>query len=273
MTRSPFTALLALVTFLLPLALLSGSADAAQGLVQVRLSGAVTAAAAESDDVVPDDVVPDDGTAADRFHGHLVEIEVDAHGRDPLGQDQDAKLVLHVHIAHGTTGLEILQLVHSRLERLGVDSTLTEESGVLVPGASPAAASLWVEAATRVHLRLGGGLLGEVSCVEGPPTAIRLLPASAIPGPASVAIAASTALVMPGRRPIRGRATFSAKITDAENSAEAATALWTSATNRWVSERPGSDTWRPIKMASGATITGVSVRVAGRSDWGLEVSL
>ncbi|QDV08490.1 hypothetical protein Poly30_40370 [Planctomycetes bacterium Poly30] len=266
MTRSPLTTLLALAAYLFPLACLLGSDAAAQGLVQVYLGGVVQAPASEPD--TDGDASGDDASVSIGSHGHLVEIEVDA-----LAGQLPAELLLHLHVAHGTTGLDLLQLVASRLERVGIIATLTGAATAEGAGAHATSGSLWIDAATRVHLRLGGGLVGEVSCVEGPPTAIRLIPGSAIGGPATVSVAASTAIVMPGRRPIRGRATFSASVADAENSAEAATALWTAATNRWVSERPGSDTWRPIKMASGATITGVSVRAAGRSDWGLEVSL
>lgn len=263
MIRSPLAALLVLAAYLLPLGPLSASTAAAQALVQVRMAGVVNGPA--------DDPSLGDGATAslDRSYGHLVEIEVDAAGRG----SGPAEVVLHLHVAHGTTGAELLQLTAARLQRLGVAATLTGVSGANAPGIPPTSGSLWIEGAMRVHLRMGGGLIGEISCVEGPPAAMRLIPGDAIEGGASVSVTASTAIVMPGRRPIRGRATFQAALTALENSAEAATALWTAAKDRWVSERPGTDTWRPIKMASGATITGVSVRVTGQSDWGLEVSL
>ena len=40
-----------------------------------------------------------------------------------------------------------------------------------------------------------------------------------------------------------------------------------------MSERPGSDGWRPIKLLEGGVLTGVSVRVDGTGDWRVEVSL
>ncbi len=264
MTRLPIASLVALVAYLIPLAAFVAPAHAAvpaQALVQLHLSGEIAA---------PSTVTADETSAQPaEFHGHLVELEVEAVGREP-----GTELVLHLHVAQGTTGRELLQLAATRLDRLGIDATLT---GVTAKGGDHTAGSLWIEGATRVRLRLGGGIVGEVSCTEGPPAAIRLLAPSAIlpsaEQPSEALVAASTAIVMKGRPPIRGRATFKAALAEAKHSADAATALWEAASKGWMSDRPGSDTWRPVKMTNGAAITGVSVRVVGQADWGVEVTL
>lgn len=267
MLRLPFPALLALIVFLPLLLQTSAPADARQqdltqdpsqdplqdfsqattasaGLVQIRLSGAVSAPAT-------------DGSGGE--FGHLVEVEIDA-----VGNGGRSGVVLHLHLAAGTTGKELLQMVSAQLATASIRSSLavTESAG-----------SLWVEGAMRVHLRLGGGLIGEVSCAEGPPQSVRIRPASAMTSPMAVQVSASTAIVMNGRPPIRGRATFKASLEQAEHAAEAATALWEAAKGKWISDRPGADAWRPIKMSDGAAITGVSIRLTGEGDWALEVEL
>lgn len=265
MTRTPFAALLALATSLLPLvpplvpslgtaAALSSAPAAAQELVQLHLWGAAAAPPSEA------------GQARGFHHGHLVEIEIVAVNTSAVSTE----LILHLHVASGTTGYELLQVVAGRLDRLGIPATLT---GGAKGSAAPSRGSLWIESAKRVHIRLGAGLSGEIACAEGPPAAIKIHPCAAIQGEATVLVAASTAMVLPGRRPLRGRATFRTSLKGEENSAEAATVLWKAATEKWVSDRPGTDAWRPIKMTSGETITGVSVYLAGTGDWGLEVTL
>ncbi len=243
----------ALTLFASALLATSAPAAAVQGLVQLRVAGEV--AAPHSDEGQGD-------------FAHLVEIEIAS-----IAGDVAKSVVLHLHVAAGTTGAELLQLVSSKLTVAGIPATLTTPRAPGAPDSKAQGASLWVEGTTRVHLRLGGGLTGAVSCAEGPPQAIRIHPASAIKGPTNVLVSGSTAIVMKDRAPIRGRATFSTVLEDAEHAAEAATALWEAATERWMSDRPGGDTWRPIKMKSGAALTGVSVRLEGASDWALEVAL
>lgn len=230
----------------------SQAQDAAGALAQVRLSGQLM-------------VVADSADQSAGSFGHLVEIEVDALSSAVGGAP--VSMVLHMHVAAGTTGESLVELVGERLKTLGVAVTITG-AGDGTPGAS-----LWVSRAIRVALRLGGGLVGEISCAEGPPASIQVLPASAIQGPATAFLSASTAIVMKDRRPIRGRASFAASFADLKNPAETATALWEAASEDWVSERPGSDRWRPVKMANGSAITGVAVRLGGRADWGLVVEL
>ena len=219
----------------------------AEGLAQLRLMGEVAV----------------DG-------GQLLEIEVEA-----LLGGEPREAVLHIHVARGTTGAELAQLLAKRLAVVGVEPTLTNGRSSTEGGAVDA--SLWIENATRIHVRAGGGIRAEICCTEGAPTAVRVLPSSGPKIPTSLTIGASTAVVLNGRAPVRGRANLNVQLVteeDAlENSSEVATAIWEAAKKEWVSDRPGTDTWRPTKMASGATITGVSVRLTGRSDWALEVRL
>ena len=121
--------------------------------------------------------------------GHLVEVELDVATLHDL-------MILHVHLAPGTTGTELAQLVHERLSRFGAEVQIAEG-----PGA--AAASVWVDQVRGVALRLGGGLEGSVATAEGAPSLIRVLASSAIHGPTNVAVTASAPLTRQGRPPLR----------------------------------------------------------------------
>lgn len=212
-----------------------GPLAAAQGMVQLRFSGAL-------------------GTDK----SHLVEVEI-------IEAESGNELVLHVHLAAGTTGAELAELVARRAERAGISLT--------APAPVEGSGSLFVDAASEVRMRLGGGLSGEISCVEGAPSIVRILRPGAIPGKGTVRVVGSSAIVTKGRPPVRARAHLFAEVTPEMDAPATATALWRAGAERWMSERPGSDGWRPIRLLEGGVLTGVSVRVDGHADWRLEVSL
>lgn len=212
-----------------------GPLASAQGLVQLRFSGEL-----------------------DVERGHLIEVELGEGG-------SERELVLHVHLASGTTGPEVAQLVARRAERAGIAVTLTESR--------KGAASVWIDAASYVNVRMGGGLHAEVACAEAAPSLLRVLPPTAIPEAGHVHIVGSAAVVSQGRPPIRTRAELRAEVTPKMDAPAAATALWKAGADKWMSERPGSDAWRPIRLLDGGVLTGASVRAEGSGDWRLEVSL
>ena len=211
-----------------------GALAAAQGMVQLRFSGAL-------------------GTDK----SHLVEVEI-------VEAESGNELVLHVHLAAGTTGAELAELVARRAERAGISLTAP---------APVEERNLFVDAASEVRMRLGGGLS------ERSPAWRARRPSSASCGPArspgrapsgSWATARSSRR---GRPPVRARAHLFAEVTPEMDAPATATALWRAGAERWMSERPGSDGWRPIRLLEGGVLTGVSVRVDGHADWRLEVSL
>ena len=220
---------------LLFLLLTFGPLAAAQGMVQLRFSGALW-----------------------ENSSHLVEVEI-------VEAESGNELVLHVHLAGGTTGAELAELVARRAERAGISLT--------APAPVAGSASLFVDAASEVRIRLGGGLSGEVSCLEGAPSLVRVLRPTAIPAEAAVRVEGSSAIVTKGRPPVRKLGWLYAEVTPEMDAPATATALWRAGAKLWMSERPGSDGWRPIKLLEGGVLTGVSVRVSGAGDWRLEVSL
>lgn len=205
----------------------------AEGLVQLRLEGRLEKA-------------------------HLVEIEVGT-------ADVPDGVVLHVHLAKKTTGAELAELVASRLERAG--------AAVEVSSPRDGAASLWIDQTKFVHLRLGGGLVGTIACTEGAPETLKVVDESAIEGDSAVEVSASAALVVAGKAPIRSQLTLEVRLKGESSAADAATAIWEAAKEEWVSDRPGADSWHPIKPRAGGVLVGVSVTLLGEADRRLEVVL
>ena len=239
-------------------ALMLGAASAptlAQGLCQLHFGGSVAV-----QDVV---VTEGDGTSPrTRSTGHLVEVEIGA-----FAGQAEKELALHIHLARGTTGADLAQLIAKRLERLGVDVTLGAAKG--------GEASLWIDGARHVALRLGGGISVDVACAEGPPESLRLLPPSAILADARLTVSASAALILRDRAPLRSRVATDIELKADISSAAAAKKLWEATSKAWVSDRPGGDAWQPHKMQNGATITGVSFHLdsPGGGDWRFELEL
>lgn len=261
--HSPFALLRSLAGALLrslAVALVLGTASApvlAQGLCQLHFGGRIAV----------HDVVVSDGAAGDqaprtRSTGHLVEVEIGA-----FAGEAERDLALHIHLARGTTGADLAQLIAKRLERLGVDVTLGAAKG--------GEASLWIDGARHVSLRLGGGISVDVACAEGPPKSLRLVPPNAILADARLTVSASAALIMRDRPPLRSRIATDIELKADTSSAVAAKKLWEATSKKWISDRPGGDTWQPHKMQNGATITGVSFHLdsPGGGDWRFELKL
>jgi hypothetical protein len=245
-------------------ALVLGTASApalAQGLCQLHFGGSIAV-----QDVVVGDADGDgkegETTRRIRSTGHLVEVEIGA-----FAGQVERDLALHIHLARGTTGADLARLIARRLERLGVEVTLGAAEGD--------EASLWIDGARHVALRLGGGINVDVACAEGPPKSLRLMPPTAILADARLTVSASAALILRDRPPLRSRVATDIKLEADMSSAAAAKRLWDATSKAWVSDRPGGDAWQPHKMQNGATITGVSFHLdsPGRGDWRFELEL
>lgn len=204
-----------------------------------------------------------EGLAQIRFFGavskpHLVEVELgDAAGHEDM--------ILHLHLAPGTTGAELAAIVAKRAQLAGFEVTLTPSHD--------SAASLWIDRATSVNVRMGAGIKATVSCVEGPPSLVKVLPPQAVKSPCVASMTASTAIVSNGRPPQRGSISLEARLNANIDSPAAATALWEAGQKDWQSERPGSSAWRPIKAIEGGILTGFSAHLGGSGDWRMEIAL
>ncbi|MEM1452230.1 MAG: hypothetical protein AAGI22_24195 [Planctomycetota bacterium] len=244
---------------LLVSAVLTAGGARAQGLCQLHFDGRV---AVVDRLPVPKEEGGKNGETRRRSTGHLVEIEIGI-----LANQVERDVVLHVHLARGTTGADLASLIASRLERLGTKPLLVDDGR--------GGASLWIESTRYVSMRLGGGLEVDVACAEGPPESIRVIPPSAVVADARLTVSASTALVMRDRPPVRGRAAADIELAADDSSAGVAAKLWESTSKTWISDRPGGASWQPLKMASGAVITGLSLHLDSEDggDWRVEIKL
>lgn len=229
--------------YLLMSALWMVSPAAAEGLLQVRFSGAVDGLSER----------PAGGLA-----GQLVEIEL---GASVKGEPRD--LTLHVHLAPGTTGAELAALLEERLRALGIRGVATAGTG-----------NLWIGDAAYLNLRLGGGLSAWIACAEGPPASLAVRPPTRRSGAQSFQVDVSTVLRPSGGLPIRGSASLTVPLKETSSAASISAALSRAGESKWISDRPKGDTWCPVKMSNGAAITGCSFTVNGSvGDWRVDLVL
>ena len=227
-----------LCTAILALVLAPGAR--AGGLVQVTLEGEIQAPG-----------------------GALVEVGIDAWAADGPRREVRTRL----HLAYGTTAEELAVLVHRRLLEAGVDVVSPEPSD----DAEIERAHLFVERVVGVHLALGNGLSGIVTCCEGPPSLVRV---EAPRGAESTGNLWITATTMHGHTQALGRSTLEVELAAGMSSAQISDQLFKRAlASKWVSERPGTDAWSPMAMSDGAQFTGLSIELRGQTDWRLTVQL
>ena len=132
-------------------------------------------------------------------------------------------------------------------------------------------AQMFVEEAIFVRMRLGGGLEGTITVCEEGPASVRFLRPQAHLEPAKLVVSASTFHLHTERR---GLKTIDVMLEPTLHGAQVSDLLFrTSIQEKWVAERPGTDSWRPMGMGDGAQITGLSVALRSEGDWRIEVEL
>lgn len=226
----------------------------AGGLLQLRFTGEVKRQLIVS--------APDDVARVAPHGGQLVEVEVGA-----LVADKSHFVTLHVHLAPGTTGVELAALVARRLRSIGVESVTAPGSG-----------NLWIEDAEYLNLRLGGGLRAEIALAEGPPSSLAIRPPTREVVEQTLNVDVSTVSRPSGGLPVRGTAHLAIPLKADSSAASISAALTRAGQKEWISDRPAGDTWRPVKMKNGAAITGFSLNLGlgqeqGDGDWRAELRL
>lgn len=218
----------------------------AEGLLQLRFGGAVNRS------------VWDDGLDQGFPVGQLVEVEIGA----KVG-DKTHSLTLHVHLAPGTTGVDLARLVERRLGSIGIRTVARPDGG-----------NLWIERAEYVHLRLGGGLHAEVALAEGPPTSLAVRRPTREVAEQQLHVDVTTVIRPSGGLPVRGAARLAIPMGKDSSAASISAALARAGQKEWISDRPTGDTWCPVRMTNGASITGFSLGLShGPGDWRVELRL
>ena len=205
--------------------------SAAQSLVQLRLEGGL-------------------GERGER-------LEVEIGGRIE-GEKRSMKVSLFV--GPRTSGAEFATLVARRLERAGFRLTrASDESG--------AAASLFLEETDFVRLRLAGGMGATVTTCEAAPALVRVAAIDEV-GPAKLSVSVDT---YSAHTKDHGSAYAQFDLGAGWTAPRVAAALLEAAPGvGMLSEKPGGDGWRPIKMKTGEAIVGLSVGLTGQGAWRLE---
>lgn len=218
----------------------------AEGLLQLRFGGRVNR------------TVFDEERKTGHFVGQLVEVEI---GANVAGKPH--ALTLHVHLAPGTTGVDLATLVGQRLKSIGIKTVATPDSG-----------NLWVESANYVHLRLGGGLRAEIALAEGPPASLAIRPPTGGAMEQALRVDVTTVIRPSGELPVRGAANLVIPLGKDFSAASISAELARAGQKEWISDRPTGDTWRPVRMSNGAAITGFSVGLINEHEaWRVELRL
>lgn len=188
----------------------------------------------------------------------MVEVEV---GTQVDGEPR--RLDVHVLLAAGTTGADLVSLVAGRLESSGFHTHL----GPVDQDAD--GRTLFVERALFVHLRLGRGLRGSLTSCEGPPTTVKISPGPEEGADLHLGLTAGT--FDPARRE-HGVEELELTLAAGSSAARCAERLMaTAAEASFASERPTPEFWRPLRLIDGSRLTGLTVSVA--NGWRVELDL
>lgn len=183
------------------------------------------------------------------------------------------RAALDLHLAEGTDAPTVAALLAERAQAL--------ELAMLFPGGvgnGPVPrASLFFARAARVELRLPAGLTGRIVACEDAPSLVRILPPRPAPagtqvGPARLRVAATTLHPVTGAS---GEAQLELELPQDGSATRASEQLFTRSVEAgWEADRPGNDSWQPIRVGDSSMVRGLSVEVLpGGSDWGLVLEL
>jgi len=181
------------------------------------------------------------------------------------GQVREAGLRLH--LARGTSAHALGTLLVQRLRQAGAKVLFPAEHG-----SAAGEVQIFVEASTRVSLRLAPGLSSSITTCEVAPSRVRLLKPLLHSEPARLTIQTST---FHAHTRLPGSVLLELPLDSSGTMAQTSEELFEQAlANGLVGDRPSADSWRPVRGEDGATVTGCSIELdSERSDWGLEVQL
>lgn len=224
------------------LSLFAAPAARAEGLVQITLHGAIEPAG-----------------------GAPVEVELEVWDGEKV-----ELLTLNLHLGQGTRARDLASLIVTRLRRLQARVDFPDEHAAGAEASEHT--TLFVEALTGVHLRLGHGMHADVTLCDAAPISLRMLPPQVVAGAAQVRIAVTT---FEGHSRTIGRDAISLTVGADMGAAQIAERLASTALDRgWIADRPRPDSWSCSRNTDGATVTGCSIELESPdADWRLEVKL
>ena len=230
-----------LVTLIPLLCALFTSTAQADGLVQITIEGTLN-----------------------REGGARVELDL---GAFHPAHEQPREMSISLFLAERTTAADVAALFTSRISDAGFK--------VIAPAPTVTdkvkRAQIFVERAVLVSLRLGSGLSGTITTCDDVPVSLRVLRPELAVLDARFSATIST---FNQHSEEYGQHSLTLDVPKKMNTTEIAGELFKkSLTQDWLAERPGTDGWRPTKMADGAIIRGFSASVSSQGDWKLEIRL
>ncbi|MAF66441.1 MAG: hypothetical protein CMJ84_12390 [Planctomycetes bacterium] len=174
---------------------------------------------------------------------------------------------MDLHLAEGTTAHDLAVVVGARLKRRGAHVVLPLEGSV-----GRGVVHLFVEDATHVSLRLGGGLWGTVTSCEAAPEQVRFLAPQVTKDSAEIHIGVS---IFHPHTKQRGREDLAFEAESALGAARLSELLTAMSIRQgFRADRPSPEGWHAARMADGSVVTGCSVQVLSPdADWGVEMIL
>ncbi|MBK7641523.1 MAG: hypothetical protein IPJ19_00495 [Planctomycetes bacterium] len=196
--------------------------------------------------------------------GSTIDIEIVA--TPPEEGAGPRSVSLHMVLLQDTMAADVASLLDLRLRDAKIRHVLPAAS------ADRLHASLFVEDATRILVRVSDGLTARVGLTERGPTSVLLLPPVAHAGAAKLTFHGTTS---DARLRTRGAIDFAIDLRADTSPTQAVELLAnTCASANWLSERPSHDTWKPSVSFEGLELVGTSFSLEpGSSDWGLELVL
>lgn len=174
---------------------------------------------------------------------------------------------LRLHLAEGTSAFDVATLLVGRLREAGAKVRFPGEKARQVHRVQ-----VFVEATTQISLRLAPGMASTITTCDAAPTSVRFL--SPLSHVARAMMMVQTTTFHPhSKKP--GSILLEMGLDALRPPAEICESIFQQTLELGlVSERPTTSSWRPIKGADGAAVTGCSIELNSvNSDWGLEVSL
>jgi hypothetical protein len=196
--------------------------------------------------------------------GARIEMEVAFWSRESASGQ--GRVDLGLHLAGRTSAIDVALLLERELQRAGAIVVSTSD-----PAREIKRATLFVEHAFHVGLRLGRGLSAQVCLSEGPPALVSFLSARESKELARFTLTSTTE--HPHTKE-RARHEVAVELPASLSGEEAADRLTTAAiTKGWTGEWFEHRAWRPQSGIGGARVTGTCIRLHSTGDWRLDVEL
>jgi hypothetical protein len=173
---------------------------------------------------------------------------------------------LNLQLAEGTSAADIVELLRYDITRRGGSSLYTGERAQ-----QRNVANLFIENVTRIALRLGRGVMCNITLCETSASSVHITPPLDTPDGAQLVVEAST---FHPHTKARRRVSLTFELDQRQNATEISSKLTRRALESgWSGENTNHDTWRPGLMTDGGLVEGVSFDFKSSGDWRFELGL